>query len=60
MLFFRPVDVKKSDRGAGSRTVARYAIRSGPKQLSAYLTGNNKSKKISSITYTIENKFRYM
>ena len=37
LIYFRPIDVKKKD--GISKTTARYAIRSGPKQFAAYLNG---------------------
>ncbi len=35
---YRPVDVKRGAKGV-SRTTAKYAIRSGPKQFAAYING---------------------
>ena len=36
LSIFRPLNVKKNDK-ASSRTVARYPVRSGPKQFASYL-----------------------
>ncbi len=40
MFFCRPVDVKKGGKN-DARTTSRYAIRSGPKQFTAYLNGTD-------------------